>query len=326
MADQRINNLKLGIFTIARLIFLVITLYMIGKDQNLFGSNIVIHTRLSQAGGLVSGNNVRYSGIQVGTVSKVQLISDTIIEIQMLIDKKAGVNIRNNAVASIGTEGLIGNRVVNLMPGDGKGRPIKEGDYIQAKKTADTEAMLETLSGTNVNVAEISQELLETVKRINASKGIWQVLDDETLAKELRTTLVNIRAASEKTHRLAGELSEIVNHVKSGEGSAGQLLYDTSFAAQLSQAVNRIDHAAASADSLLTHTNQILGGIQEDINTGKGPANALLKDSAMVGKLHSTLTNMEKSTRAFHENMEALKHNFLFRGYFRKQEKLKSRQ
>ena len=99
MADKRINSLKLGLFTLAGLLFLVISLYMIGRDQNLFRSNITIKAHFRNAQGIVPGNNIRYAGIQVGTVSAVNLINDTLIEINMLIDEKTSANIRNNATA-----------------------------------------------------------------------------------------------------------------------------------------------------------------------------------------------------------------------------------
>lgn len=325
MAESRINNLKLGIFTIAGILFLVISLYMIGKDQNLFGSNITISTRMRNAGGLVSGNNVRYSGIQVGTVSEVNLLSDTSIEIIMLIDEDAADKILNTSIASLGTEGLIGNRIVNLTAGQGTGRPIREGDVITAKKTTDTDQMLETLSTTNQNAAELSSELLTAVKRLNGSSGLWRIIENDTLAADLKTTLQNIRKASENTNKLTSDLNGMVNYIKSGNGSAGKILFDTTLATQLGEALSKLNHAASNAAALTEKTDQLLTGIKHDIESGNGPANAILKDSGMVVKLHNTLTNVESSTAAFNANMEALKHNFLLRGYFRKQEKIKAK-
>lgn len=321
MADKRINNLKLGIFTIAGLLFLVVTLYMIGRDQNLFGSNIIIKAQFRNAQGVVPGNNVRYSGIQVGTVSTVKLINDTLIEIDMLIDEKAGSKILNDALAAIGTEGLIGNKIINLFPGEGLGKPIREGDLLKAKKTTDTDAILETLTITNQNAAVLSADLVETVNRINKSTALWKILNDDTLATDLRASLLNIRQATEKTNHLVSELNGLVADVKNGEGTAGRLLYDTALAVQLSAALTKLDVAANNASSLTGKLDGLLSGIQQDLETGKGPANAILKDSSMVNKLQNSLTNIEKSTFAFNENMEALKHNFLFRGYFRKQQK-----
>lgn len=319
MADKRINSLKLGLFTLAGLLFLVISLYMIGRDQNLFRSNITIKAHFRNAQGIVPGNNIRYAGIQVGTVSAVNLINDTLIEINMLIDEKTSANIRNNATASIGTEGLIGNKVINLYPGEGIGTLLKEGDLLSVKSKPDTDAMMETLSLTNSNAATLSAELVETVNRINKSSALWKLLNDDTLATDLRASLLNIRQASEKTNHLVQELNSLVADVKNGEGTAGRLLYDTTLAVQLSGALSKLDDAALNASSLTGKLDGLLKGIQQDLDAGKGPANAILKDSSIVKKLHNSLSNIEQSTFAFNENMEALKHSFLFRGYFRKQ-------
>lgn len=319
MPDKRINNLKLGLFTLAGLFFLVISLYMIGRDQNLFRSNITIKAHFRNAQGIVAGNNIRYAGIQVGTVSEVKLINDTLIEIEMLIDEKAGAKILNNALAAIGTEGLIGNKVINLYPGEGSANPIREGDLLQVRTKPDTDAMLETLALTNDNAATLSADLVETVNRINKSTALWKLLNDDSLAVDLRASLLNIRQASEKTNHLVSELNSLVADVKSGQGTAGRLLVDTALAVQLSGALSKLDDAASNAAGLTGKLDELLLGIQKDLDSGKGPANAVLKDSSMVKKLHNSLTNIEKSTFAFNENMEALKHSFLFRGYFRKQ-------
>ncbi|HSN10460.1 MAG TPA: MlaD family protein, partial [Hanamia sp.] len=109
MAKKVVSNVKLGVFVLAGLLFLVILLYMIGKNRNLFGSNYVLKARFENIQGLVTGNNVRFSGIQAGTVKRINIINDTLIEVTMVIDKKMSKIIHNNAVASISTEGLVGN-------------------------------------------------------------------------------------------------------------------------------------------------------------------------------------------------------------------------
>jgi len=75
---------------------------------------------------------------------------------------------------------------------------------------------------------------------------------------------------------------------------------------------------------LSNEINMVVAGIKQDVNTGKGPANAILKDSVIVQKISKSLSNIEKGTDGFNQNMEALKHNFLFRGYFKKLERQKA--
>jgi phospholipid/cholesterol/gamma-HCH transport system substrate-binding protein len=90
-------------------------------------------------------------------------------------------------------------------------------------------------------------------------------------------------------------------------------------------AIIKIKGVGDRAEELTQVLNTVIAGVKQDINEGKGPVNALLKDSSMVEKISSSLDNIQKGTDAFSQNMEALKHNFLFRGYFRKLEKQKKK-
>ncbi len=121
------------------------------------------------------------------------------------------------------------------------------------------------------------------------------------------------------------ELETIVSNVKDGKGSLGMLLNDTSFARSLNDAMAKIEMASAQAEALTNNLHSTVADIEHEIKNGRGTVNALLKDSNIVLKLNSSLQNIEKGTAAFNENMEALKHNFLFRGYFRKLERQKQK-
>ncbi|HEU4574899.1 MAG TPA: MlaD family protein [Chitinophagaceae bacterium] len=321
MANRTFNNIKLGIFVMAGLLFLVVLLYMIGKDQNLFGSNIRIKTRLSHASGIVAGNNVRYAGIQVGTVKSVALLNDSTVEITMLIDEKIKANIHKNAIVSIGTEGLIGNKIVNILPGKGTAAAIEEGDMLEAKRLISTDEMMETLAQSNNNIAIISEELKQTVKRINASSALWKLLNEETLPDKIKASAKNIEQATVKANIFLTDLDALITDVQNGKGSVGAILKDTAFAVQLREALTKLNIVGSQAEQLVTQVDSLATSLQQEVNNGQGTVHALLKDTAIAKKLNASLTNIENGTNAFAENMEALKHNFLLRGYFRRQEK-----
>ena len=134
MAKRGINNVKLGAFALAGLIFLVLLLYMIGKNRNLFGSTYTLKARFENIQGLVTGNNVRFAGIEAGTVKRIKIQNDTTVEITMIIDKKMLNVIRKNAMVSIGTEGFVGNKVVNIVPSRQPSPLAEEGDMLVSKK------------------------------------------------------------------------------------------------------------------------------------------------------------------------------------------------
>ena len=321
MAKRVINSVKLGTFVLAGLFFLVLLLYMIGKNRNLFGDTYVLKARFENIQGLVAGNNVRFSGIQAGTVKKLNILNDTVIDVTMIIDKKMLSIIRKNAVVSIGTDGLVGNKVVNIVPSRQPGPLAEEGDILLSKKAVDTYEMLQTLDKTTNDIADIAANLKTTVQRINKSSALWALLNDQSIPKGLRISVANIRSVTGKAGNIADNLYAIVKDVKNGKGSVGALLTDTSFAKNLNEAILKIKVVGDKADSIAGEINKLVAGIRQDVNTGKGTVNALLKDSIMVIKLNASLDNIQKGTDGFNQNMEALKHNFLLRGYFKKLEK-----
>ena len=326
MARRVISNIKLGVFVLGGLIFLVLLLYMIGKNRSLFGSTYILKARFENVQGLVAGNNVRFSGIQAGTVKRIKILSDTVIEVTMVIETRMESIIRKNAIVSIGTDGLVGNKVVNIVPAGEPGPLALEGDILASKKSVNTDEMLQTLNRTNNDIAAIAANLKTTVLQINNSSALWALLNDQSIPKDLRTSLTNIRLATGKAGNMADDLHDIVMDVKEGKGSVGAILRDTSFAYNLNEAIQKIKMVGEEADSLANEINKAVAGIRHDINDGKGTVNALFKDSSMAIKLNASLDNIQKGTDGFNQNMEALKHNFLLRGYFRKQEKQKRKE
>jgi phospholipid/cholesterol/gamma-HCH transport system substrate-binding protein len=321
MAKRLVNNVRLGAFVMAGLLFLVLLLYMIGRNRSLFGSNYILKARFENVQGLVPGNNVRYSGIQSGTVKTIEIVNDTSIEVSMLIDTKMEDIIRKDAIVSIGSDGLVGNKVVNIIPGEIHDDLAKEGDVLVSKNPIDTESILKTLSKTNNDVAEIVSGLKVTVERINNSTALWSILSEESLPEDLRQSAANIRKATSRAGLMADDLHVIVSDLKSGKGSAGILLRDTSFANNLNQAVLKMRQLSTNADKLSLQMTTLVSGIQNDLNSGKGAASTILKDTSVVNKLNTSLDNIQRGTDGFNQNMEALKKSFLLRGYFKRQEK-----
>ena len=202
----------------------------------------------------------------------------------------------------------------------------EEGDLLTTKKSVDTDEMLQTLSRTNNDIALIASELKATVQRVNASSALWALLNDNSIPQDLKASVSRIRTATVTAGNMTENLDALIADVKAGKGSAGMILRDTSIANNLNEAVLRIKKVGEEADSLVVGLNKVMTEIKADVNSGKGPLNAVLKDSALVIKLNASLDNIQKGTDGFNQNMEALKHNFLLRGYFKKQEKQKRKE
>jgi phospholipid/cholesterol/gamma-HCH transport system substrate-binding protein len=321
MATKTVNNIKLGVFVIAGLLLLVLALYMIGKDTNLFSRNFRLRARFENVQGLTTGNNVRYAGIQVGTIKRVKILEDTLIEVTMLIEEKMMPYIHKNDLAGISTDGLMGNKLINIIPAKDRSPLVEDNDILPAKAVTNTDAILETLGSTNDNINRISRDLGLTVERINNSKALWSLLDDESLPQNLRASLINTRKATANANELLSGIQTLVADIKNGQGSIGKILTDTSIAYNLEQAILKIQTVGDNANALAGELSSITKSVKQDVNNGKGAVNVLLKDSLLSQKLNKSVSNIEEGTASFNESMEALKHNFLLRGYFRKQEK-----
>lgn len=318
MKKQLINNTKLGFFVLVGLLFLILLLYMIGRNRSLFGSNYLLKTRFENVNGLIPGNNVRYAGIQAGTVKKLEILNDTTVEVTMIIDTEMEQIIRKDAITAIGTDGLVGNKVVNIVPGNLNASIAKNGDLLKSKKPIDTEKILNTLSTTNNDVSIIVSGLKTTVERINNSSAIWDLLSDDQLPNDIKKSARNIQLATLKAAAISNEFQLILNDLRNGNGSLGMLLNDTVLVSNLNKSSHNLNLA-----SLQLHT--VVSDLQKDINSGKGPVNSLLKDTLMIKKLNTSLDNIQMGTDGFNQSMEALKHSFLLRGYFKRLEKEKAK-
>ncbi|AEV98245.1 mammalian cell entry protein [Niastella koreensis] len=325
MAKKTLNTIKLGLFVTSGLLFLILLLYMIGKNRNLFGPSFILKAQFDNVQGLVPGNNVRYSGIEIGTVKKINILSDTVLEVVLVVDDNMKKIIRNNAIVSIGSDGLMGNKVINIAPARTPAPLVAENEILVTRKPVGTDEMLQTLSKTNLDVAVIAAQLRSTLQRINNSTALWKILNDEALPQQLHQSAANVQLATARAAAMAGDLQAVVNGIKNGKGSVGAVLTDTAFASNLNEAIIKIKSVGDRADELAGALNEVVADVKQEVHQGKGTVNALLKDSAMVVKINASLDNIQKGTDAFNQNMEAMKHNFLFRGYFKKQEKQRAK-
>ena len=325
MAKKIMHTVRLGVFVMAGLAFLVLLLYVIGKNQNLFGNTFVLKARFSNIHGLMPGNNIRFAGIDAGTVKGIEVVNDTTIEVTLLVKEKMRKYIHKNARVSISTDGLMGNKLLNIEPEKARAPLVEEGDMLLSAPGVDTDEMLKVLSATNADIAVIAKDLKETVQRLNSSKAVWTILNDESLPVNLRRSLLGAKNAADHMEHMMISLEGIVERVNSGQGSMGELLADTTIADNVKEAFVRIRNVGIAADTLTLQINKLVENVSYEVNSGKGSINALLKDEKMADNINKTLENIEQGTRAFNENMEAIKHNFLFRGYFKKQEKKKTK-
>ena len=233
MKEKRNTIIRLGVFVLAGLVVLITALFLIGNNQHLFGSKFMLKTHFKNVGGLKAGSNVRYAGIAVGTVKNVQFINDTTVEVSLQIDEKMKNIIRKNTQSSISTDGLMGDKIINLNPQRGESALAEDGDLLPSFQPIDMDEIIGTLSSTNKNILLISEDLKETVVKLNNSKGLWKLLGDEGLGKSLGRTADNLEKVTANAYAMTTDLREVIADVKSGKGPAGAILRDTAMTASL---------------------------------------------------------------------------------------------
>jgi len=319
---KKIENSKLGIMVLAGLVFLIFTLYMIGKNQNIFGSSITIISVVENVNGLVPGNNVRFQGIDVGTVKSIDMSNDSAIHVTLYIQKKMHPFIRKNAVTTINTDGLMGNKIIHILPQEGLAPQVEEGDMLSSKPPLNTGEMLEKLNVTGDYLETTLFNLSEVSEKLNKSESLWALLSDDQLPEDIKNVIGEFRKAGSNAAELAKTGKEIMKDFEKGKGIINQAFTDSVMAENLSESIENIQKTSADAVLMMEEMRKIM----ESIGAGKGTAGMILSDSLMRESLINSMVNIEKSTYNFNQNMEALKGNFLFRRYYKKQAKEEKKQ
>jgi phospholipid/cholesterol/gamma-HCH transport system substrate-binding protein len=315
------QKIRLGLFIILGLLLFVTAIYFIGDKQKLFGQTSHLKAVFSNVSGLQLGNNVRYSGINVGTVQSIEMLNDTTISVNMIIDKAIFKHIKKDAIATIGSDGLVGSMIINILPGNGSQITIEAGDEIQSEDRVRTDDILNTLSKTNENAALLTVDLLKITKDITDGKGsVGALINDTVMAKDLKETLHYLKMTSKGTSESVANLNRLISSLNNKNNVIG-VLKDTAVANNIKTVVLNLDKSSAEIDKVVRNLNQTIVNIKD----GKGAINYLSNDPNLVRKIDSTMSNVNEASRRLNENLEALKHNFLFRGYFRKQERQKKK-
>lgn len=217
----------------------------------------------------------------------------------------------------VGTDGLMGNKLINISSSSETSESVEDGDFLVSKNPLGTDDMMRTLNITNENVKDITVDLKNIVNRLNSPNTLWSILMDTIVADNVKQAIVNIKVTGERTAIITGDLSRIVKHIKDGKGTIGALIADTTIAVKLNQSIVNIK---LITDSLALVTGD-MHYITSKVRKGEGGIGTILMDTTFVNNLNETMKNVRSGTKNFDEDMEALKHNILLRNYFKKKEK-----
>lgn len=319
MKQTTSQKIRLGLFVIIGLLIFIVAVYFIGDKQKMFGKTNHLKAVFNNVNGLQIGNNVRYSGVNSGTVRGINMVNDSVIEVDMIIDKTLFSHIKKDAIAIIGSDGLVGSMIINIIPGKGVALPVEPGDEIKSINRVRTDEMLNTLGITNKNAAQLTADLLKITTEITKGKGtVGLLIKDSLLAKDLKETMHYLKITGKGTSESVIKLNNLIGSLDNKNNVIG-VLKDTAVANNIKTIVHNLDKSSTEINKVVSNLNSTITNVKE----GKGAINYLSNDPKLVLKIDSTMTNIKEASFRLNENMEALKHNFLFRGYFKKQEKAK---
>lgn len=188
------DKIRLGIFVSVGLMLFIIAIYFIGEKQQLFGSTFQVSGVFNDISGLQVGNNVRFSGINVGVVKDIEIIADTAVRIDLAIDEKVRKFIKQDAKAIIGSDGLMGNKIVIITPGTTNAKEIQDNDYVTAIVPVSIDDIMINLKNTTNNASSITENLAAIMYNVRAGRGtIGKLFMDSAFAQNIDQALVNIK-------------------------------------------------------------------------------------------------------------------------------------
>jgi len=345
-------KIRLGLFVIGGLTLFVIAIFIIGKQKNLFNPVFTITSTFTNVSGLQVGNNVRFSGINVGTVNNIIIVNDTSVKVDMVIKKEVSQFIKTDCKVTLGSDGIIGDKLVIIIPGSPDAKLLKDGQRLSSVEPIETNVIMARLDVTTKNVENVTKQLSQISFDINQGHGtISRLIQDSILAENLNQTIANLNKFSKgltgsdvvmaslkvtagNAENISYQLAGIMNKINKGDGTLGKLIQDSSIANNLNQIILNLKESSkglAGSDTIMAKLNVTAGNAAQiskqltnmmtKINKGNGTLSRLISDTTLAENLDETLINLKNSSKGLDENMTALKHTFLLRGYFNRIDK-----
>jgi phospholipid/cholesterol/gamma-HCH transport system substrate-binding protein len=312
------KRLAVGIFITVGLLIVVAAVFTIGDQHKAFVKSVRVHILFDDVQGLQPGNNVWLSGMKVGTVRSIEFYHSSQVAVTLNIEKKAQPHIARDSKARISTDGLVGNKIVVISGGSENAQAIADNDSLRSEHLPGTQEMFATLQASNSNLLEITGNLKTMSKRLNEGQGtLGKLINDPTIADHLQNSIDHLRAAAANSENLIANLEDFSARLKQPDGLASQLATDTTVFHRIKGAVARLNEAATQASEFTSSLRTAGNGL----NDRNSPAGLLLHNEDAGADLQRTLKNLRVSSKELSDDLEALQHNFLLRGFFRKREK-----
>lgn len=304
-----------GLFIAVAVAILAGGVLVIGDLRDTFTSKITVHVVFHEVNGLQAGDAVWCSGLKVGVIKDLQFSESAEVLAELLLDADVTRFIHKDAHAQLGSDGLIGSPIVLLNGGTAGAPALEDGDALAVEVVPSTRDVLKMLQENNKNLLAITADLRGITAGLAAGEGtVGKLLTEDTLYTDVSATVATLQAASVDARRLTASLATFSAKLNRPGSLPDDLATDDVLYAGLTDSVTQLKDATGSAKDLLAR-----------LTTGAAdphtPIGALFGDEAMTTDLGTTIENLSAASTLLIEDLEAIQHNFLFRPYFKRQER-----
>lgn len=323
--DSNKRMITVGVFVLLGIVIFIAAVLTLGGQKKTFEAKSALRAVFKDINGLQPGNNVWFSGVKVGTVKNISFTPDSKVEVIMNIETKAMKYIKKDAKAKISSEGLIGNKIVVIYDGNLQSPPVSENDVLTVDDGSSTDKMMETLQQNNKNLLDITANIKTITERLmNGQGSAGKMLSDDKMANDLQAAITGLKLASAQVQKITTDVASYTSQLQSQGALTNDLVHDTVFYSHLKASAQQINQASVtikeSSDNIKRITSNIEDASRRLDSTGS-PIGVLLNDEEAGKNLKATLENLRGGSKKLDEDLEALQHNFLFRGFFKKKAK-----
>lgn len=294
---DKAKKIRLGLFITVSVAIFILAFFYIGSKQNLFTKTFDVYGIFKSVNGLTPGNNVLFAGIKVGTVQSVEIISSDKVKVNLNIAEKYREFIKKDSEATINSDGLVGNKILSISSGTPVSPPVENGDMLQTVKPLEIGDILNNLNESTKQAQIISKEISEIVTKVNQGSGtLGKLVNESNIYDHLDSLMTSFGSSTANINNILSKASGTINIV------AEDIL-------TLRSSIKLITDNIADITTKINSSHSLIGTLLTDTvfaNNIKG----------VMKNANQTTANLELGSFSFYQNMEALKHNFLFKGYF----------
>jgi len=307
-----------GIFLALGLVVFILGVFTLGGQSKSFSKSVHINAVFDDVAGLKTGNNVWFSGVKVGTISTIRFIGPSEVAVKMTVDEASRQYIHNNAQVHIGSDGLIGNKIIVIDGGSPQAPIIHDGDVLQAAKIVSTDDIIKVVQQNNENLLAITSDFKLLSHKILQGKGtVGTLLADSLMGVELKQSMHNLEMATQNAAVMANNLTKFSSKMSTKGGLADKLFTDTTTFNRIQGAVAQLKSAADNAKILTDNLNTA----SNKLNRTDNVLGVLLNDKNSAVKVQSSINTLQQSTIKLNDDLEAVQHNFFLKGFFKKRAK-----